>query len=498
MIARALQLSADKLVVALLRLDAARRVQILDSGGRRGDEARFLIAGCDPFEVIEARSSGLRIFGRNGTRSETCEAADVLNILDERLARYYVPPAESASSLPACGACIASFSYELAHSLPPQRAGRAPRPANPQAEPDAVLAFYDTLVIHDYARATSQVVSLADSPRLNQVWEAVNEAARLSQTQEGAHDERAAPAFDAQQDSTSQARFFNAFESTATSNFTREQYLSAIRQIQEHIAAGDIYQANLTQQLSVALDTRLNAERIFLNLRRDHPASFAAFLRRGEDIIVSASPERFLHVTHEEGERLIEAWPIKGTRPRGRDVAEDALLRAELQASEKDRAENVMIVDLLRNDLGRVCRYGTVNVPEMFVIQEHPSLFHLVSKVRGALRDDVTAGDILRAAFPCGSITGAPKIRAMEIIDALEPVARGLSMGAIGYFSFDGTLDLSVAIRTMTVRDGVARFNVGGGIVADSCPALEYEESLTKARALLRASGVGEAQHRQH
>ena len=168
-------------------------------------------------------------------------------------------------------------------------------------------------------------------------------------------------------------------------------------------------------------------------------------------------------------------------------AAEDERLRRELQQSEKDRAENVMIVDLMRNDLGRVCRYGSVVVRELFTVQEHPTLFHLVSKVRGLLRENVGAGDLLRAAFPCGSITGAPKLRAMEIIDEVERAPRGLSMGAIGYFSFDGRMDLSVAIRTMVVRERMARFNVGGGIVADSDPALEYEESLIKARALLSA-----------
>jgi para-aminobenzoate synthetase component 1 len=173
-------------------------------------------------------------------------------------------------------------------------------------------------------------------------------------------------------------------------------------------------------------------------------------------------------------------------------AAEDARLRVELQESEKDRAENVMIVDLLRNDIGRVCHYGSVAVTELFTVQEHPTLFHLVSKVRGNLREEATAGSILRAAFPCGSITGAPKIRAMEIIDELEPAPRGLSMGAIGYFSFDGAIDLNVAIRTMTIKDSLARFNTGGGIVADSNPMLEYEESLTKARALLRALDVRE------
>jgi anthranilate/para-aminobenzoate synthase component I len=188
--------------------------------------------------------------------------------------------------------------------------------------------------------------------------------------------------------------------------------------------------------------------------------------------------------------RQVIAQPIKGTRPRGENPADDVSLRLELQSSEKDRAENVMIVDLLRNDLGRVCTYGSVVVDELCDIEQHPTLFHLVSTVRGTLRDDVTISDLIRACFPCGSITGAPKIRAMEIINEVETVPRGLSMGSIGYFGFDGSVDLNVAIRTMTIRDGVARFCVGGGIVADSIPDDEYEESLIKARALFRALGV--------
>lgn len=479
MFARELQLPADKLVGALLRLEAGRRVQILDSCGARGADARFLVAGFDPFEVIEAHSSGgWRVAAREGERVERVESSDVLRVLDERLARYRVPRA-GASWLPACGACIATFSYELVHSFERLRSKRHTRPRQMDADqPDAVLAFYDTLVVHDYARSATQLVSVAGTERLNRAWETINEAASVCRAQQfEKHDEDATAA---------------QFVSRASSNFTREQYLKAVERVKEYIAAGDIYQANLTQQFCVRLAPRLCAERIFLNLRRDHPAAFAAFLRRRDDVVVSASPERFLRVTLEddERERNVEAWPIKGTRPRGGDAAEDDALRDELRESEKDRAENVMIVDLLRNDLGRVCRYGSVEVQELFTVQEHPTLFHLVSKVRGVLRADATAGDILRAGFPCGSITGAPKIRAMEIIDELEPDARGLSMGAIGYFSFDGAMDLSVAIRTMTVRGGTARFNVGGGIVADSQPALEYQESLTKASALLRALGV--------
>jgi para-aminobenzoate synthetase component I len=456
---REISLPVEELLRALLNLDSSRRVSILDSGGRRGAEARLLIAGFDPFEIVEAYGDEVRVSSALG--QSVTKGADVLAILDERLERFRTRPS-SPQGLTPPGACVASFSYDLARRF--EHLSRLLE-TDSNEEPTAVLAFYDTLVVHDYLLGETKIVSCAGQKRVREFYEALMGSASAPTTPPDS----------------------DAATVRAASNFTRDEYLSAVGRIKEHIAAGDIYQANLTQQLSVPLAGNLSPARVFLNLRRDHPASFAAFLRRREDCVVSASPERFLRVEVENAERTVEAWPIKGTRPRGESPEEDARLRSELKESEKDRAENVMIVDLLRNDLGRVCRYGSVHVPEMFTVQEHPTLFHLVSKVRGVLREETTAGELLRATFPCGSITGAPKLRAMQILDEIESVPRGLSMGAIGYFSFDGRLDLSVAIRTMTVRDRRARFNVGGGIVADSRPEEEYEESLTKARALLRA-----------
>jgi para-aminobenzoate synthetase component 1 len=472
------EISAGELLRALLRLAPERRAQILDSGGARGndDEARFLVAGFDPCETVEARGDELLV-ERRGRSAGRVERGSLLALLDERLARYRVRrAAQEASHLPvAGGACIASFAYDFARGF--QRL-RSVAPASPLAarEPDAALAFYDTLVIHDYARNATCLLSIAGERQLARARAALEEARRV----EGCDEAEADGGVQKQR-------------MTADSNFTRAEYAAAVRRIKRHIYAGDIYQANLTQQFACPLAAGDSAERVFLRLRREHPASFAAFLRRREDIVVSASPERFLRVSLEEtGDgRRVEAWPIKGTRARGATAAEDARLREELQRSAKDAAENVMIVDLMRNDLGRLCRYGTVEVAALCEVQEHPTLFHLVSKVRGRLRAEVSAGELLRAAFPCGSITGAPKLRAMEIIDDCERAPRGLSMGAVGYFSFDGRVDLSVAIRTMTIgRDHTARFNVGGGIVAESDPEAEYEESLVKARALLRALGA--------
>ena len=248
--------------------------------------------------------------------------------------------------------------------------------------------------------------------------------------------------------------------------------------------AGDIYQVNLTQRFACAMDA-LEPFELFLRLRERNPAAFGAYLAEPGRHVVSASPERFLRV---DGRRA-EMWPIKGTRPRGADAESDARLAAELLASAKDHAENVMIVDLVRNDLGRVAEYGSVRADEICALRKLPTVFHLVSRVSGELRRGATGCDALRAAFPCGSITGAPKIRAMEIIEELEGVRRGLSMGAIGYATFDGRMDWSVAIRTVEIGDGTARFNVGGGIVADSDPDGEYDESLWKARAILDALG---------
>jgi para-aminobenzoate synthetase component I len=459
-----LPVTSDKLVRALLSLESGRRLSLLDSCTPHEVSDGFLIAGFDPFEIIEARGNEITIT-RRGEKSQRVIIGDLLEILDARLDEYQVPPVRT-ETLPVAGACIATFSYDLVHRLERLRLNSAPRLS---AEPDVTLAFYDTLVVHNYTSGITRLITIGDPVRLSETSNALIEALSIVDEEK----EAVRPPLRA-----------------VTSNLTRDEYLAAVRQIKEHIAAGDIYQANLTQQLTCAISPELMPEDVFLRLRRNHPAQFAAFIRREQDVVISASPERFLRVTGQAEARVVEAWPIKGTRARGDSIEEDVRLRRELLQSEKDRAENIMIVDLLRNDLGRVCRYGSVEVTELCALEEHPTLFHLVSKVRGVLRDDVSVGNLLRATFPCGSITGAPKIRAMEIIAAIETRPRGLSMGAIGYFSFTGMLDLNVAIRTMVMREGVARFNVGGGIVADSSPELEYEESLTKARALLRALGA--------
>ena len=269
------------------------------------------------------------------------------------------------------------------------------------------------------------------------------------------------------------------------STFTHRGYLDAVTRVRDYIVAGDIFQANLSQRFQAPLTEP--AFELYTRLRRRNPAAFAAYLDFGDLSVLSASPERFLRL--DANGRHVETRPIKGTRPRGLGPMHDAALGRALSESGKDRAENVMIVDLLRNDLSRVCRPGTVRVPELFALEQHPTVHHLVSTVVGELDPHRDAVDLLRAAFPGGSITGAPKVRAMEIIAELEPSQRGVYCGSIGYLSTTGAMDTSIVIRTYLALRGRVYFQAGGGIVADSDPELEYRETLDKARALIVSLG---------
>jgi para-aminobenzoate synthetase component 1 len=266
-----------------------------------------------------------------------------------------------------------------------------------------------------------------------------------------------------------------------SSTFSRDGFLSAVARTREYVLAGDIFQANLSQRLESAVAD--HPFELYRRLRARNPAPFAAYFDFGDAVAVSASPERFLRLERD----AVETRPIKGTSARGENPRHDAALGAALTESEKDQAENVMIVDLLRNDLSKVCRDRTVAVPELCRIERYATVHHLVSTVVGRLRPGLGPVDLLRAAWPGGSITGAPKVRAMEIIAELEPTRRGLYTGSLGYVSFSGAMDTSIAIRTFVVKRGRAWFQAGGGIVADSHPEREYEETLQKARGLVAA-----------
>ena len=265
------------------------------------------------------------------------------------------------------------------------------------------------------------------------------------------------------------------------SNFTKTQFEDSVRKVQNYIRQGDIYQANLTQRFSG--QTNLSSYELYRDLRRFSPAPFGAFLNFEHSNILSNSPERFIKCK----DRKVETRPIKGTRPRGKTVQEDLKLQEELRNSEKDRAELLMIVDLERNDIGRISKIGSVKVPELFVIEPYANVNHLVATVVGQLNDENDCIDAIKATFPGGSITGAPKIRAMEIIDELEPTQRNVYTGSIGYIGFDGDMDLNIAIRTIVKQDKDIYFQVGGGMTWDSNPEDEYQETLDKAKSIMKA-----------
>jgi len=266
-------------------------------------------------------------------------------------------------------------------------------------------------------------------------------------------------------------------------HFDEAAYVRAVEIAKEHVLAGDVFEVCMTHRFEAPL-TGGGPWDLYRELRRINPAPFACYLNFPEAQVVSSSPERYLSVAPD---RTAESRPIKGTRPRGHTPAEDESLRLDLLQSEKDRAENMMIVDLLRNDFGRVCKFHSVHVPELMVVERYATVFQMVSTVRGELDDDVDRLDLVKAAFPGGSMTGAPKIEAMKIIDRLEPVNRGIYSGSIGYLDFAGPLDLNIVIRTFVIKDGRCYYNVGGAIVADSDPREEYQETLDKARALTTA-----------
>jgi para-aminobenzoate synthetase component 1 len=393
---------------------------------------------------------------------------DVLSVIEQMLG----PLARDAlPGLPPFQGGAAGFlGYEFGgvlERLPP------PRPDLPGI-PDAVFGLYDWTLAWDHERGAAWLISTGIDAHGRESAEAA--AARA----EGVLRMLASPPAE----TPSGASCTTAMAGQLRSTFTRDEYLAAVQRVRDYILSGDVFQVNLSQRFEAPFTGDPLA--LYASLRAETPAPFAGYLDAGDFQLVSASPERFLLI---DGDR-IETRPIKGTRPRGTTPELDEALAAELAGSAKDRAENVMIVDLLRNDLSRVCRPGTVRATALLELERHPTVHHLVSTVEGRVREGVGGPAALRAAFPGGSITGAPKVRAMEIIAELEPEPRGPYCGSMGYLSLTGAMDTSILIRTCVVQDGRVRFGAGGGIVADSDPAAEYAETLDKARALIAATGA--------
>ncbi len=417
----------------------------LDSGRPHCRQGQFDILACEPAVRLVTRGRDTEIaIGAETSTSREDPLALVRELLGARRA--------GLPGLPFTGGAIGYFGYDLARCI-----GLLPSHARTRAAPpEMAIGLYDWAIVVDHVSRRSHLVG-DGLPQLRAV---------LGRLERGVAEPRV------------RRRPFQALAPVA-SNLPYPAYLAAIARIQHYLREGDCYQVNLAQRFRVPVAGDPWAT--YRVLRARSPAPYGAFLDIGDCQILCASPERFLEVR----DGAVTTRPIKGTRRRDADPTLDRQLAAALRASPKDRAENLMIVDLVRNDLGRVCAIGSIRVPELFALESYAQVHHLVSTVCGRLAEGATALDLLRACFPGGSITGAPKRRAIEIIDELEPHRRGVYCGAIGYLGFDGAMDTNIAIRTLVHSSGAARLWAGGGIVADSDPELEYRETFDKASALL-------------
>ena len=439
--------------------------------------ARYSFLGKDPFLVLRSRG-GRTVIDRSGVTTETSEP--FIPVLRRMMAEFRAP---FVPGLPRfTGGAVGFIGYDASVGFEPALAdawqkARWNDGGAPPEQDEAGFMLFDTVLAFDHVKhriliiANARITADEDLAALYQfacakIQFLERELERgLSQA---APAKRAAP--------------------SVRSNITRETFENGVRAIKERIAAGDIYQAVLSHRFE--LDVEAQPLTVYRALRHVNPSPYMYFIRMGRFAIVGSSPEMLVRV---EGQR-VETHPIAGTRPRGRNEEEDLRLADELKRNEKERAEHVMLVDLGRNDLGRVCEFGSVRVPQYMGLERYSHVMHLVSTVEGRLSDSYDHLDALVSCFPAGTVSGAPKIRAMQILSELEPTRRELYAGAVGYIDFAGNLDFCIAIRTITLHDGVARVQAGAGIVADSNPAAEYEETRDKARALLQAIEMAETE----
>lgn len=421
----------------------------LDSGRPGIGLGRYDILSADPWMTLTTHGPVTEM--RRGEHCETSER-DPFSLLKEALGDKQ----ETPQGLPFAGGAIGWFSYDLG-----RRVENLPDWAEDLDQlPEMAVGIYDWAVVVDHQERCAWLVGHGRDKRTHQRW---LELQRLF-SREAAHKPR---------------RPFT-LTGPVRSNQTRESYAESFARIKHYIREGDCYQVNFAQRFSAPAEG--DGWWAYRDLRRMNPTPFAAYLNTPYAQVLSASPERFLKVS----DQAVETKPIKGTRPRGSTPEGDSELARELAGSEKDRAENLMIVDLLRNDIGRVCASGSVAVPKLFEIESYATVHHLVSTITGRLQDDKHCADLLRACFPGGSITGAPKIRAMEIIEELEPHRRGIYCGSIGYLGYDGAMDSSITIRTLVYSNNEVHCWAGGGIVQDSEVNDEYAETFHKVAALLQ------------
>jgi len=440
-------------------------LESVEGGERIG---RYTFFGVDPFQVVTCRAA--RITVNRGARREE-ERGGIFDYLRQAGARYR--PVAVPGLPPFVAGAVGYVAYEAVRQLE-----RIPARVPPDVElDDAVFMYFSTLVALDHVQHRLFLIANV-------------------LTEEGAGSLRAkydAAVRELEQLSRALGRPLRLAVSAhprgplrVRSNLTRERYQKMVERAKEYICAGDIFQVVLSQRLEVPV--RLPAFQVYRALRVVNPSPYMYFLRMGDATILGSSPEMLVKVAKRE----VEYRPIAGTRPRGRTEEEDHRLEEELMSDEKERAEHIMLVDLGRNDIGRVCEFSTVRAQEVMFVERYSHVMHLVSLLRGRLRPDADSYAALAACFPAGTLSGAPKVRAMEIIDELEPTRRGLYGGAVLYLDFSGNLNSCIVIRTVLIKNQRAYLQAGAGIVADSVPALEYEESMNKAKAMLKAFEMAE------
>lgn len=426
----------------------------LDSGMDHDKLGKYSFIGFDPMLVIKAKNNKVEIIENDDTKTYY---EDVFKILKDLFNKYKM---EYSSQLPFVGGFVGYLSYDLCHNIE-----KLPKTCIDDVSiPDCYYGLYDGVIIIDHEKNETFIASLGIKGNEEKI---VNDIENKI--------------INYKFDESNIIEYKETKLIEFKSNFTKEDYINAVDRVKGYIKSGDIYQANLTQRFEC--DYEKSPMYLYNKLRNINPAPFASFIDFGDGHIVSSSPERFIKVN----DKNIETRPIKGTRPRGKNTEEDENNKNELLNSEKDKSELLMIVDLERNDLGKICKTGTVKVTELFHLEVYPTVFHLVSNINGILRDEIDPIECIKATFPGGSITGAPKIRAMEIIDELEPTGRNVYTGSIGFIGLNGDIDLNIVIRTIILKENKAYFQVGGGIVWDSDSELEYEETLHKGRALFKA-----------
>lgn len=433
---------------------------------------RFSYLGCEPYQVIRGKGSTVQTYKAGVWEEHT---GDSFSFLQRQISGQ--PSDLGSSFLPFLGGAIGCFSYDLARTFEV-----LPDYAQDDLQfPDIYVLFVEAFVVVDHHASTLWLVYAPSPERLvSENVEDLQQEGQLRLLELGVKLQSVDHIVGREK---SEPFSFHIREGQSASD-----YRDRVRECQQFISAGDIYQANLSHRFQVeGLTDRFSSQAqagasIYRQLRRVNPSPHSAFLVLESDVIVCNSPERLVRLSHD----CADMRPIAGTRPRGEEMAEDRRLAEELLSNTKERAEHLMLVDLVRNDLGRVCRYGSIRVDELMTVERYSHVMHLVSHVFGRLRENCHAFDLIRAVFPGGTITGVPKIHCMELIERLEPVRRGLYTGSIGFIGWNGNIDLNIVIRTLLLSKNYGYLQVGAGIVADSSPGREYEETLHKAQAFFQ------------